>query len=197
MTQPEQLMTIGEMAARLAEVDGTYTAAYLARQMRALVQHGVLVPRHYHGEGRTAAAMFGLEDLCHARLLGVLARMGVAMDTLASVRACMNNMDRAALLRAGVEVDRRMESVIARLKAGERWFFVAHIVHSDGLDADVGSVRAGLFTPTPDFTNRLTQNLSGVAVVLDCMTLIGPLVMDHEEFDRARVTVQAVAGGEE
>lgn len=187
MTQPETLMTIGEMAERLAAVDGSYSAPYLARQIRNLVQRGILEPYSYHGEGRTAAAMFNTTGLCHARLLGVLARMGVPSETLLSARRCMENIDTAALSERGIHsYVPGVPEVVKRLKAGERWFFVGHIVHREGgLRVEVGGVGLGSFTPTPDFSNSLIQSQAAIGIVLDCMMLLGPLVMTPEEFERA------------
>lgn len=191
MGDNETMMTIGEMAEKLAGVDGTYSAPYLARQIRNMVTRGVLEPRRYRGEGRTAAAQFSRVDLCLARLLGVLGRMGVPIDTLITARRCMNNIDTMALSERGVhEYVPGVPAVIERLKLGELWFFVARVVHAENEEErEIGSVVAGRFTPVPEFDNPLVRDktpFAGVSVVLDCMTLLGPLVMTPEEYGAAR-----------
>jgi len=200
MDAKEKMMTIGEVAERLADVDATYSASYLARQIRNMVTRGVLEPQRYRGEGRTAAAEFSHVDLCLARLLGVLGRMGVPIDTLVTARQRMNSIDTLALSERGVrDYAPGMPTIIDRLKAGERWFFVARIVHAENDDgAEIGSVVAGCFTPNPEFNNPLVNArtpFAGVSVVLDCMTLLGPLVMTPEEYREACERAVASAVG--
>lgn len=191
MVRPADLKTIGEVADILARVDRDRSPAYFARLLRTMVQQRVLHPATYYGEGRTAAAMFGEDGICAARILTTVQRLGLAPDDLEAVYGCLQNM--------GVEDWHEMSAkggglpglryVIDRTKAGESWFFVLHLrseVMTDfaqKLAEDRGdpdpvrtAVFSGLFTKKPDFTNPMQSALTLVSLVFNCKTLFQGLL---------------------
>lgn len=178
----QKLMTIGDVADRLAAADGVNSASYFARQLRSFVQRGVLEPTTYQGEGRTAAAVFGEEGLCEARIMTVLARMGFSPEQMIDAHGCMRNMSDDEWQKQNGSKPYRpgLSLAIEEAKRGERWFLVLHVMQ-ERFDADgERSSIMGSFTRKPSFDNPLIQGLGLASVVLDCAALFQGLFAPTE-----------------
>jgi hypothetical protein len=178
----QTLMTIGDMANRLAVADGVNSAGYFARQVRSFVQRGILEPDTYQGEGRTAAAVFGHEGLCEARIMTVLARMGFSPEQMLGAHRCMRNMSDSEWQTENAGQPHRpgLPIAIEGAKRGERWFLVLHLRQERFETSDSTGDIMGSFTRKPVFDNPVIQGLSLASVVLDCETLFQALLASAE-----------------
>ena len=163
MTLPSGHMSIGMLAARLAEADGANTPEFHARQLRGWVQNGILQPSSYRGEGRTAAAMFDDSALLKARICWALVRIGLTASQIEQATRCMNNWDEyPERIVAGCS------TLVDLLKKQQQWFFQIAIWSNERM--------SGCFTKRPDFSNPLEAEMSYGYVVLDCQALWRGLV---------------------
>lgn len=176
------LMTIGDVADRLAAADGVNSASYFARQIRSFVQRGILQPLTYQGEGRTAAAVFGEEGLCEARIMTVLARMGFSPEQMLGAHQCMQNMSDPDWRAENGSKPHRPGLPLAMegAKQNERWFLVLHLLQERfEVNEEIGNIM-GSFSRKPSFDNPMIQGLALASVVLDCETLFRPLLTPSE-----------------
>ena len=161
--EEHQLMTIGQMAARLSGTLGGNTVEYHARQLRGWVQNGILQPITYRGEGRTAAALFDDAALLKARLCWAMVRVGLLPNQIEVATRCMNNWEkRPERIVAGCK------TMVGLLFREEQWFFQISIWHD-------GKV-SGRFTKKPDFSNPLMAGISHAHLVFDCQALWSGLI---------------------
>ncbi len=82
--------TVGDMAEGLAAIEPGLSQTYFARALRNYIQRGLMKPIGFQGVGRTAAAVFDLEQFCRARFISVLSRLGVQPEPLRHAVRCMN-----------------------------------------------------------------------------------------------------------
>jgi hypothetical protein len=168
-------LTIGEGAELLEKVEIDLPANYFARQLRGFVQRGLLGNLDYRGHGRTAAALLGEHEICLARLLSVMSRIGLQPEQLHAAARCRNNVPPPVLgLPRPEGYPGNFGEVINAIRAGAQWFFVLKIgPWSSSEDPAVGDVRGG-FYQKPDFEQ---PDFSYHAVLaLPCSDLLGPLL---------------------
>ncbi len=151
MKLEELRLTLGQAAAVMAKAESDrYSEAYLARQLRHLVQNGGIKPSGYRGEGRTAAAVLDFGELLAASIQTYLLRAGFATEHIHTVRRLMNNVDKGAELNPPIDQSAEdcteweqapwsLESVALRIAANhancpperyhpeEQWFLNLHL----------------------------------------------------------------------
>jgi hypothetical protein len=172
-------ISIGVVADRFSALEPLLPAGYFARQLRGLAQKGLLAPVGRKGSGRTAAALLDEEQVCRARLLSALARLGLQPGQLQDVVRVLDYIwlggrgDAKAIL-AMREFEHGFRDIIERIRAGEQWFFNVHLSGEAGSPSDaVGKVTGG-FTREPFFKPRGWMSLA--TVVLDVSDLLLPLL---------------------
>lgn len=168
-------LTIGEAAALLERVELDLPAEYFSRQLRVYAARGLLGHLEYRGHGRTAAALLGEREVCVARLLSVMSRLGLRQEQIHGATRCLDNVVSDHPAGGKPESHRRgLLGVLDGIAAGEPWFFVLKVgPWTRGADPAVGDVRGG-FYQVPDFGRPDISYLG--AVVLPCGDLFAPLL---------------------
>ena len=146
MAGETELVMTAEVARRLSGLGGLYDIDYHARAIRHWVQIGLLEPVSYRGQGRTAAALFDEPQILLARLLFAMTATGISPQQMAAAKRLFRNVHPSP---RGTWSG--LATVAKRLRAGERWHFVIHLM----IDEDLGL--AGGFEEIPDLGNPLIE----------------------------------------
>lgn len=121
-------LTVGQTAATMAVAEGFHSEPYITRQLRHLIQNGGILPAHYRGEGRSAAALLDFPELLAASLQTYLVRSGFAIEHMAEIRLCMNNVSSApASVKDAEGWTRSLRGVAEQIIKGEEWCFCLHM----------------------------------------------------------------------
>ena len=165
MAGETELVMTAEVARRLSGLGGLYDIDYHARAIRHWVQIGLLEPVSYRGQGRTAAALFDEPQILLARLLFAMTATGISPQQMAAAKRLFRNVHPSP---RGTWSG--LATVVKRLRAGERWHFVIHLM----IDEDLGL--AGGFEEIPDLGNPLIEGQKLVSLVFDCRALFRDLL---------------------
>jgi hypothetical protein len=146
-----QRLTVGKAADLLQRLEPDTPADYFARQLRGFVQRGLLEPAEHRGSGRTAAALLGPRELCIARVLSVLSRLGMPLEMLRSAAAGFEYVEgRRQLFKGDVQPDDGFDVAATGILGGEDWSFILKIgMERTAQDGEVGGVQ-GSFYQKPD-----------------------------------------------
>ncbi len=174
-------LTFGETAELFAALEPELPPPYFARQLRNLAQRGLLTPVGHRGSGRTAAALLDEEQVCRARLLSVLSRIGLQPEQL---RSTIGYLDQTwhggnGLVLSSKESDRGFSAYIDLIRKGDRLFFALKLGTSlDEKDERLGDLFGG-FTRNPRFGPGEFKVLG--TIVLDALDLLGPLLRQLDD----------------
>ena len=114
-------LTVSELAG-LVSKDTGLPKALLAGQIRHWSQHGLFKGLKSRGKGVTAAKLYEAHHLVQARILAELASLGLDIEQLASVSACMDHLPGEVRSSSGTWSG--LQAVTTAIQAGEDdWYF--------------------------------------------------------------------------
>jgi hypothetical protein len=174
-----RLLTIGEAADLLEEVEPGVGADYLLRQLRRFVQLGLVVPAGYRGDGRTAPA-------CSTPAPSAPAGCSRSCPGSASSPACSATRSAACAtttpggpLEPGAPAGRPygFDGAVEAVLAGEPLFLCLKAdLRPRGPGDEAGGFSGGIFGPETLVGGGLPRLPSPAAIVLDCGQLFGPVL---------------------
>ena len=174
-----RLLTIGEAADLLEEVEPGVGADYLLRQLRRFVQLGLVFPAGYRGDGRTAPALLDARAVCAGRMLSVLSRIGVQPGLFRDAVGCLRNYYPGRPLEPGALAGRPygFDGAVEAVLAGETLFLCLKAdLRPRGPGDEAGGFSGGIFGPETLVEGGLPRLPSPAAIVLDCGQLFGPVL---------------------
>lgn len=157
--------TVGQVAKRIADSFGRFSEEYLARQLRAFLQHGAITPSRRTGEGEIRAALFTDQEIAKACIIIGLSYAGVSRDRLISANKCLGNICQEDAGAPGEVNAAGFARVFAGILANEEWYF--NFYTAPGFDP------SGVFSRTPKPTPAL---MAGYAtMILSTADHVAPL----------------------
>jgi hypothetical protein len=174
-----RLLTIGEAADLLEEVEPGIGADYVLRQLRRFVQLGLVVPARYRGDGRTAPALLDARAVCAGRMLSVLSRIGVQPGLFRDAVGCLRNYYPGSPLEPGAPAGRPygFDGASRRSWPASRCSCASGPTCGRASRATRPAASpAASSAPRPWPGRGLSRLPSPAAIVLDCGQLFGPVL---------------------
>lgn len=115
-------MTVGQFAAHIVNKVGRNSEAFVARQLRTLLQRESIIPTERTGEGSVQTARFDEEAMARAAVILVLNSRYVPHEELKAAYQCLDNVaseDRGT----GKGTIGNFARVLDCVRSGEEWFF--------------------------------------------------------------------------
>lgn len=157
--------TVGQVAKRIADSFGRFSEDYIARQLRAFLQHGAVTPARRIGEGEIRTAVFTDQEIAKACLIISLSYAGISRDRLIAANKCFGNISHEDSGAPGQVNAVGFARVFAGILANEEWYF--NFYTAPGFDP------SGVFSRTPKPTPAL---MAGYAtMILSTADHVAPL----------------------